>query len=414
MRLNTPPRAQAFALTAVTTVSIGFLGVILLGVAGSPVGTVSHIACCIAGLALAGMQIWLSAHALRGFPLRRRTLVLTSQALLTHLPHLMVGELWNGVPGFLVSALLLSARSKAGRLLAGCVVVADPILVYGVTHNLHTALRGLITTAIVGISLFAVVRLAKQVGEVHSLRTDLAQLAVTQERLRFARDLHDLVGYTLSSASIRAELSHRLLTQDPHAARLEVAALIETIRQTHTEVRKVARGYRELCLDSELVSARQMLGAAGITPHFSHHGVELSRSAGSALAAVLREAVTNVVRHSAARHCTVRLTQSHGATRMIIINDHPHPARGGERSDESGLRNLSERVALLGGTLLVSRPKARRGEEFRLEARLPVDAVSTGTAEPDGVPRERRLVAWASDPALMQGDPNGVDAVPGS
>ncbi|WP_310712862.1 sensor histidine kinase [Streptomyces lydicus] len=414
LHLDTPPRAPTFALAVVAIICVGYLGVVLLGVAGSRVGAGSSIACGIAASGVAVMQIRLASHALRGFPLRGRALILTLQALLTLLPHLAVGELWNGVPGFLISALLLSTRGKAGWILAGCVAVATPVLVYPVAHDVVAALSGLIPTSVLGMSLFALVRLAKQVSEVHSLRTDLAQLAVTQERLRFARDLHDLVGYTLSSASIRAELSHRLLSQDPHAARLEMAALIDTIRQTHMEVRKVARGYRELCLDSELISARLMLGAAGITPHFSHHGIELSRTAGSALAAVLREAVTNVVRHSAARHCTVRLTQGQGTTRLIVINDRPHPARReAECADESGLRNLSERVTLLGGTLLVSRPRLRSGEQFRLEARLPVEDVASGPAGPGGAPRARRLLTWASDPALLQGDPNGVDAVSG-
>ncbi|MFJ5799559.1 sensor histidine kinase [Streptomyces decoyicus] len=387
------------------TISAGFLGVVLLRAGRSPAGAATFMACGIAGLMLVAIQMQLSTQALRGIPLRGGALVLTLQALLTHLPHFLVGPLWNGVPGFLISTLLFSVHGKAGWILAGCVLVADPLLVYGVVHDVCSALNGAVSTAIVGMALFAVVRLAHQVSEVHSLRTDLAQLAVTQERVRFARDLHDLVGYTLSSASIRAELSNRLLVQDPRAARLEVAGLIETIRQTHAEVRKVARGYRELSLDSELTSARLTLGAAGITPHFSHHGVELSNSAGSSLAAVLREAVTNVVRHSAARHCTVRLTQSRGATRLIVINDRPHPARGGEHPDASGLRNLSERVALLGGTLLISRPKARWGEEFRLEAHLP------GTTEADGVVPPRQLLAWASDPSLVEGDPDGVDAV---
>ncbi|MEV0373621.1 histidine kinase [Streptomyces sp. NPDC050636] len=414
--ISTPPRAQALALAIVTAISVGFLGVVLLHIARAPVSTVTVILSGIVVAVLIGVQVHVSTCVLRGHQLRWGRFALTVQGLLSHLPHLLVGELWNGVPGFFVGSLLFSAHGRAAWLLAGCVTVTNPLLVYGVTHDAHCALDGQVISALIGLTLFAVVRLASQLREVHALRMDLAQLAVTQERLRFARDLHDLVGHTLSSASIRAELTHRLLAQDPRAARIEVTELIKAIRQTHAEVRKVAHGYRHLSLESELVSARSTLQAAGITPHFSHYGVALSQGSGSTLAAVLREAVTNVVRHSTARHCAVRITQHKGTTRLIVVNDRPHPARGGEPSESSGLRNLSERVALLGGSLLVSRPATARVEEFRLEARLPADYPATVMTGSDGASlAQGRLLPWkTSDPSFVQGDPDGVDAISGA
>ncbi|GAB7032001.1 hypothetical protein JCM4914_34620 [Streptomyces platensis subsp. malvinus] len=413
---GTPPRAQSLALAIVTVLSVGFLGVVLLHIARAPVSTSTTIVSGIAAAAITGIHIQVSARVLNGHPLRWGPIVLAVQGLLTHLPHFLVGELWNGVPGFLVGSLLFSVRGRTAWFLAGCVTVVNPLLVYGIVHEAQRALDGPVVTGLIGLTQFAVVRLAIQIREVHTLRMDLAQLAVTQERLRFARDLHDLVGHTLSSASVKAELTHRLLAQNTHAARIEIAELIDVIRQTHAEVREVARGYRHLSLESELVAARSTLRSAGITPHFSHHGVELSHRSGSTLAAVLREAVTNVVRHSTARHCAVRITQHKGTTRLIVVNDRPHPARPGEPSDASGLRNLCERVALLGGTLLVSRPANGRGEEFRLEARLPADCLTTRMSPPDvtSLP-QRRLLPWkTSDPSFVQRNPDGVDAISGA
>ncbi|WP_406478513.1 sensor histidine kinase [Streptomyces platensis] len=414
--IDTPPRAQELALVIVATISVGFLGVTLLHIARSSVSAAAIIVSEVTVAALGGMQIQASARVLRGGHIRWSPLFLTLQGLLAHLPHLFVGDLWNGVPGFFVGSVLFSLHGRAAWLLAGCVTVINPLLVYGVTHDACSALDGQVSTALIGLTLFAVVRLANQVRDVHALQMDLAQLAVARERLRFARDLHDLVGHTLSSTSVKAELIHRLLAHDPRAARVEVAELIKAIRQTHSEVRKVAHGYRHLSLESELVSARSTLQAAGIKPHFSHHGGALPQSSGGTLAAVLREAVTNVVRHSAARHCVVRITQHKGATRLIVVNDRPDPARVIEPSESSGLRNLSERVALLGGTLFVSRPVAARGEEFRLEARIPANCPVEGMAGADSASLPQRcLLSWkASDPTLLQGNPDGVNTVSGT
>ncbi|QHC21372.1 sensor histidine kinase [Streptomyces sp. GS7] len=413
---DTPRRAQVLALTIVAAFSVGFLGMVLLDIARASVSTASIIVSEFVVVALGGIQMQVSASALCGRNLHWIPFSLTAQGLLAHLPLLLVGGLWNGVPGFFIGSLLFSMRGRTVWLLAGCVAVFNPLLVYGVTHDARSARDGLVVTSLIGLTLFGAVRLANQIREVHALRMDLAQLAVTQERLRFARDLHDLVGHTLSSASVKAELAHRLLAQDPRAARIEVAELINAVRQAHAEIRTVAQGYRRLSLESELVSARSTLQAAGVTPHFSYHGVSLPQSSGGVLAAVLREAVTNVVRHSAARHCTVRVTRHKGTTRLIVVNDRPHSARAGDPSESSGLRNLSERVALLGGTLLVSRPTTARGEEFRLEARLPTNLPPTDLAAAGGVASTQRcLLPWrTSDPSRVQGNPNGVDAISGT
>ncbi len=402
--LGTLPRAHVWTLVIVTTVSAGFLGMVILRIARASATAATITVSGIIAAVLIAVQIQVSACVLRGNPLRWRPLILTFQGLLTHLPYLLFGELWNGVPGLFVGSLLFSVHGRAAWLLAGCVTVANPLLGYVGSHEVHGALEGQVITALIGLTLFAVMRLANQIREVHALRRDLTQLAVTQERLRIARDLHDLVGHTLSSAAVKAELTHRLLAQgNPQAARAELVELTKAIRQTHAEVRKVAHGYRHLSLESELASARLTLQAAGIVPHFWCHGVALSPGAGSTLAAVLREAVTNVVRHSTARHCTVRITQHKGATRLIVVNDRPHPVGGGESSNANGLRNLAERVALLGGTLLVSRSATARGEEFRLEARLLADRPATGTASADSASlAQRRLLPWkTSDPSLM-------------
>ncbi|MFF4601717.1 sensor histidine kinase [Streptomyces sp. NPDC001339] len=402
-------------MVAIALIVFGCFAVAFLSALKEPGNKAAAIGGGSVLLALLGLQVKLCTHALRRTPAPRLQLLLALQSILTYAPLPLTGEHWFGPPGFLAGSLLLTLRGRSAWVLAGCATVADPLLLLFLFGNARIALHGLASTALTGVVLYSVARLASLVGELHAMRTELAQLAVTKERLRFARDLHDLVGYTLSMASVQAELSRRFLHQDPDAASAEIAQLITTLRKTHQEVRQVARGYRCLSLESELESARMTLESAGIKAHLSFHGVEFPQYASSALAAALREGVTNVLRHSDARSCTIRLSQYKNATRLIIVNDRPHLGRPShEEHDGSGLQNLSERVAALGGVLLTARRGTGQKEEFRLEARLPGDVSTAGnTAEARWT--AGRLTPWpASNPSLAECDPDGVDAVSGT
>jgi two-component system sensor histidine kinase DesK len=177
-----------------------------------------------------------------------------------------------------------------------------------------------------------------------------ARLVVAEERLRFARDLHDVIGRNLSVIALKSELAERL-AQNPRA-QAEMAEVQSLTRGLHQEIRDVVKGYRTTDLSTELQGARSVLEAAGITCHIRQDSDSpLGQEAQTALGWAVREGVTNVLRHSHAGNCTIRLSHAAGgATQLTITNDgtgqHP-PAGGGG----SGLAGLTERLAPLGGSL---------------------------------------------------------------
>ena len=194
-----------------------------------------------------------------------------------------------------------------------------------------------------------------------AVREEIARLAITNERLRIARDLHDLLGHNLSLIALKSELAGRLVMAAPERATSEINDIEHVARTTLEEVREAVSAYRRPTLASELLAARELLAAAGIDLHYE--GEERTRESLSpaieaTLAWAIREGVTNVIRHSRAHRCIVRVT--HGAEIGVeIIDDGAHQPvtpvlqlQGKDaisRSSGNGLRGLAERVASLGG-----------------------------------------------------------------
>ncbi|KAA9378615.1 hypothetical protein F5972_16570 [Microbispora cellulosiformans] len=212
------------------------------------------------------------------------------------------------------------------------------------------------------------------IGELARTREQLAAAAVSAERLRFSRDLHDLLGHTLSMVVVKAEAVRRLAPRDVAAA-VRHAEDIEAIgRQALTEVREAVTGYRDASLAYELDTARAALAAAGIDCEVRESGPALPREADVLLSWVVREGVTNVVRHSGARRCVITLRRDRDPV-LVEVSDDGAPATdsaGGEagevrEQDGSGLRGLRERLAAAGGRLRATR--LPRG--FVLAAEIP-------------------------------------------
>lgn len=189
-------------------------------------------------------------------------------------------------------------------------------------------------------------RLSSALREVHTARTELARMAVTEERLRMARDLHDLLGHTLSMIILKSELAGHLVEQAPSQAAHEIREIEQVARQTLREVRIAVVGYRQPQLASELDGARQLLEAAGIACHIEQTAEALPADADAVLAWTVREGVTNIVRHGRARHCTIRVTSGAGNVRAEVINDGHRERQQANMLQEagSGLAGLSERV----------------------------------------------------------------------
>ncbi|MEV7682956.1 histidine kinase [Streptomyces sp. NPDC088341] len=231
----------------------------------------------------------------------------------------------------------------------------------------------------------AILTLAETVGELRATRQELARSAVERERLRFSRDLHDLLGHTLSVIVVKAEAARRLMPDDPDAALTQVTDLESVGRQALTEIREAVTGYREGSLATDLDRARSALTAAGIEPVIRRSGPPLEPWAEVLLGWVVREAVTNAVRHSAATRCTITVDGTPEQVGLTVTDDGVGVGAGASAGGGTGLRGLTERLVAAGGSLETgpastpadgtaegSGPGARQG--FRVTALLPVDA----------------------------------------
>jgi two-component system sensor histidine kinase DesK len=172
-------------------------------------------------------------------------------------------------------------------------------------------------------------------------------LAKTAERERIARDLHDLLGHTLSLITLKAELAGKLLERDPERAGREVREVERISREALREVRTAVAGYRSQGLPAVLAQGRIALEAAGVKPEYFAVPVELEPAQETVLALALREAVTNIIRHAGAATCRIALEQTAAETRLEVRDD----GRGGSAPEGIGLASMRERVEGLGGRL---------------------------------------------------------------
>ena len=233
---------------------------------------------------------------------------------------------------------------------------------------------------LIGLGMIAVGRLLVTVRELRAAREEIARLAVAEERLRFARDLHDLLGHSLSLITLKTTLAGRLLPDVPERAAREIREVEGVAREALREVREAVAGYRRPTLEGELEGARQMLEAAGIACGIENRAGPLPADAEVVLAWTVREGATNVIRHSRARRCEIRVERDGDTVHAEVIDDgrgsgHAAPPRG------SGLSGLAERVSGFAGGLCEAGPLPGGG--FGLRVGLPLrDGAAAGGGRP--------------------------------
>jgi two-component system sensor histidine kinase DesK len=177
---------------------------------------------------------------------------------------------------------------------------------------------------------------------------EIENLAKVAERERIARDLHDVLGHTLSVITLKSELAGKLLDRDPQRAGKEIREVEQISRQALADVRDAIRGYRSQGLVAELAQAKTTLETAGLTVQCdAATTMKLPAMQESVLSLAVREAVTNVVRHAQAHTCRMRLEQQNGSCRLEIRDD----GCGTSNGEGNGLRGMRERIEMLGGTL---------------------------------------------------------------
>jgi signal transduction histidine kinase len=370
-RFSGPPIPTRFAGALLTAVVIGY-GVMATLLASYDLATgLTKLAVCAASSAgiVALVLGVVSRPRSRSRPAAGHA-ALAGIAVLVLVPQFVFHDPFvGGVPGFLAGAAALVLPRRLGWV-AFAVVVAGQGVVHAVLGSAPAdVVWSLMATTNHGLALYALARLRSMVTELQEAREDLATAAVTEERLRFARDLHDLLGYSLSAITLKSELTHRLAVVDPDRARQELTEVLEISRQALADVRSVALSYRELSFDEECQSAQALLSAADIEVTVRIDACDqLPGEVRVTLATVLREGVTNLLRHSKAEHCEIVLACSPHLVTMDVVND-GIPATGGRTGDGSGIGNLTTRVRALGGDL---RAGPTSEHTYRLHAEIPL------------------------------------------
>ena len=249
----------------------------------------------------------------------------------------------------IVAGTIFPARQALAALLGLSVLQVALLAVRQV--DLASSLNVLINNVFVGLVGVGARFFWLRYIELMAAREQLADLAVTEERLRFARDLHDVLGQNLSVLVLKSELVSKHLPADAdETVRHEVRDIAQVARKSLNDVRETAAGYRRATLQAEISSARRALRAAGIGLLVEDALGALPPEPDGVLAWCLREAVTNVVKHSGAKTCEVRLTRDNGQARLDVNDD----GRGATSlQGGSGLAGMRERVELVGGTLRV-------------------------------------------------------------
>ncbi len=229
-----------------------------------------------------------------------------------------------------------------------------------------------ISTVGVGLLLTLMRDLRARNFELTEARAELARTAVAAERERFARDLHDLLGHSLSVIAIKAELAGRLLPLRPADAAAEIGDVEQVARQALGEVRQAVSGYRQPTLAGEMEGARVALSAAGIIAEFERSAVTLDPEVEAVLAWAVREGATNVIRHSGASRCQVRVLTGLADAAVEVVDDGHGPAVA-EDEPGHGLAGLTERAESLRGRMEAG---ALPGGGFRLSVSVPVPAAA--------------------------------------
>jgi len=233
---------------------------------------------------------------------------------------------------------------------------------------------------LLGFAMMGVKQLVRTTVELRKARATVAQLAANEERLRLARDLHDLLGHSLSLITLKSELAGRMLPDHPEKAAQQVADIEQVSRQALVDVRAAVSGYRRTRLSDELAGAQVALTAASVIAEVPAEPdlTDIPEESETALAWALREAVTNVVRHSGASRCTVEVLRRQTLDGQVFeLSVEDNGSGGSGKGPGNGLTGLTERLEKAGGTLEAGRTK----HGFRLVARVPADGTPpTGPA----------------------------------
>jgi two-component system, NarL family, sensor histidine kinase DesK len=331
-----------------------------------------------------GLLLVSSDPATLTWPIWRRLGVLAAQGIVTYLPLATLRTQWPGMTGFLAGTALILLVPRISWALFS-VIIGSPLLAPpGLAAHPAESVYLMCASLGSGLTVYSVWRICLAYKRERRAGTELAQLTAVRERERFSRDLHDLLGGSLSAITLKTELTRRLVSCDPAQARDELAEVVDLARQAATDVRLVAHGYRRISLVREAATATSVLAAADIDVQVEIGCGVLDDQVDAVLATVLREAVTNVIRHSTARSCTIDASERDQAITLAVTND---GATSPGRRTGDGLENLAWRLGVIGGRLNTTiHPDGR----FYLRATVPVNSPWPAVSGPRRRPSLRK------------------------
>jgi two-component system sensor histidine kinase DesK len=319
---------------------------------------------------------------------------LVAIAVLTALACTVYGKDWTTLWIYVSAAtgLVLGAapNGRQEATLGVAAVGACYVFFCWVSHeNLENSLIVLLPVLLIGLAMMGFRMQMTLMHELAQARGTVAKLAANEERLRLARDMHDLTGQSLSMITLKSELAAKRLARLPSSAGrdavlTELGDIGRVSRQTLHDIREAVSGYRRPTLAIEVITARNALEAAGIEldddAELTLRSGTFDPDAEAVLAWCLREAVTNVIRHSRARHCRIRLTARLGELALEVTDDgQGFGDQDPENPKGSGLRGMSERLSAVGGSLSVG--PVNPGHGFRLTATVTQHPAAVATAE---------------------------------
>jgi two-component system, NarL family, sensor histidine kinase DesK len=285
---------------------------------------------------------------------------------------------WGFLFTYCAACTALVARKQLGFYgVASCTALAAVTSVIGGADG-GTAISFVASTAGIGMLMLVMGDLRVRNQQLSDARAELAQMAVARERERFARDLHDLLGHSLSVITLKSELAGRMLHDRPFDAAREISELEQVARTALGEVRDAVSGYHQPTLVGELAGARMALSAAGIESDVEEAQVPLDPPVEAVLAWTVREGATNVIRHSGARHCTLRVAASLTDAGVEVIDDGVGAAALAGGASRSGVHSRHRASRSRAGSSRAGDVTTTTGSEANAGSGVPT-AVSSGS-----------------------------------
>lgn len=331
----------------------------------------------LANVAITALFVRLQLRVVRRPPGRADIVTVTLLCVFT-MTLLVVGNSWTGI-GLALAAVLLTVPLPWNLLVAAALGALEILVLLWATRDPVLRVAVPAVNWLTAVVLYALTRLVRVLHELAAAREHMARIKVDEERHRISRDLHDMIGRTLVAVSLRNEAAMRLIDRDVAACKVQLHEVQGTIISGQTQLRALTSGPVIVGLTVELATARELCARLGIRCETDEVKVA-DAATDRVLAAVVREAITNMLRHSRPKRCEVSIRREALATVLTIVND-GCPNRDSDGSRGTGLADLASRIDSIGGELIVG-PVS--GGRFRVLARVPHRTPAASTpAQPD-------------------------------